>query len=384
LGNEIPTFSPLLKDFEHLQEIRDSLQPREYDYDRLEDQVNREEYELGELESKLYPISASAQISTLADEELVMFDGRFDHTESSLSTRSDPAENSSKVNQYLSRKGDMHVLEERLNELRMERAQLVEEELVRAKVGRALDEYSQAFLLNFDIRHDELQRELAHTKEDVARLRMALLEKEDFISLDQFDDTRRDMSDKDSLVTMPNPALSTDEILNPEEADPEEQEPLLLTGAEDPNPVFSESVLQGSKSAINKASYINLWLLHRLRMSLPEVRRFKSTLELKDLNLDQTQIKDMVLKWWFNDGSAAAFAHARNVAVESLNLSVLTTQGLPAPRGTRSESFASALQEAVLQARNHKGPIPRHSDDVSPIQPSTALFTRGSPAMFQF
>ena len=119
-------------------------------------------------------------------------------------------------------------------------------------------------------------------------------------------------------------------------------------------------------------------------MSLPEVRRFKSTLELKDLNLDQTQIKDMVLKWWFNDGSAATFALARKVAAESLNLSVLTTQGLPAPREIRSESFASALREAVLQARNHKGPAPRHSDDVSPVQPSTALFTRGSPAMFQF
>ena len=57
---------------------------------------------------------------------------------------------------------------------------------------KSLDEYLQAFLLNFDIRHDELQRELAQTKEDVARLRMALLEKEDFIiSLDQFDDTQR-------------------------------------------------------------------------------------------------------------------------------------------------------------------------------------------------
>jgi hypothetical protein len=386
LGNELSTLSPLLKDFELLQEIRDSLQPREYDYDRLEDQVNREEYELGELESKLYPISVSAQISTLADEELAMFDGRFDHTESSLSTRSGPAENSPKVNKYLSRKGDMHVLEERLNELRMERAQLVEEEFVRAQVGRALDEYSQAFLLNFDIRHDELQRELAHTKEDVARLRMALLDKEDFIvSPDQFGETRQDMSGKDSLVTITsNPTHFTDEILNPEEADSEEQEPLLLTAIEEPNPVFSESALQGSKSVINKASYINLWLLHRLRISLPEVRRFRSTLELKDLNLDQTQIKDMVLKWWFNDGSAAAFALARKVGVESLNPSVLTTQGLPAPRGTRSESFASALQEAVLQARNHKGPVLRHSDDVSPVQPSTTLFTGGSPAMFQF
>src|SRR5436305_7250935 len=104
------------------------------------------------------------------------------------------------------------------------------------------------------------------------------------------------------MTNTPNPAHVTDEIVHPEEADSEEQEPLLLTGAEAPNLVFSESALQDSKSVINKASYINLWLLHRLRMSLPEVRRFKSTLALKDLNLDQTQIKDMVLKWWFNDG----------------------------------------------------------------------------------
>jgi hypothetical protein len=275
----------------------------------------------------------------------------------------------------------MHVLEERLDELRMERAQIVEEELVRARVGRALDEYSRAFLLSFDMRHDELQRELAQTTEDVARLRVALLDTEDFvISPDQFDETRRDMSDEDSLVTiMPN-----DEILNPEEADSEEQEPLLLSGAEEPNPVFSESALHGSKSVINKASYINLWLLHRLRISLPEVRRFKSTLDLKDLNLDQTQIKDMALRWWFNDGSAATFALARKKAVDSLNLSVLTTQGLPAPRGTKSESFASTLQDAPLQARNRKGPALRHSDNVSPVQLSPALFARGPPAMFQF
>jgi hypothetical protein len=381
LGHETSAWSALLQDFEHLQEIRDSLQPREDDYDRLEDQVNREEYELGELESKLYPISVSAQVSTLADEELALFDGRFDHDESSLSIRSGPAETSSKVNQYLSRKGDMHLLEERLDELRMERAQIVEEELVRARVGRALDEYSRAFLVDFDMRHDELQRELAQTTEDVARLRAALPDTEDFVIYpDQFDETRRDTSDEDSLVT----TMPHDEILNPIEAYSEGQEPLLLTGAEEPNPVFSGSALQGSKSVINKASYINLWLLHRLRISLLEVRRFKSTPDLEDLKLDQTQIKDMVLRWWFNDGSAATFALARKEAVASLNVSGLTTQGLPAPRGTKSESFALALQGALLQARNHKGPAPRHSDHVSPVQLSPALFARGPPALFPF
>jgi hypothetical protein len=377
VGNKAPALDHL-SEFERLQELRNSLQPQEDDYDRLEDQLNREEYELGELESKLYPLNVGAQISTLADDELANFDRRFEPTDSSLSTHSGPIETSSQVNRYLTRKGDVHLLQERLDELRIERAQIVDEELVRARVGRSLDDYSRAFLLEFDNRHSELQRELAAAEDDVAKLRMALIDRDDFIiSADQFDEVQPEKSDLNSLdVTARNSLLTTDEVLSSSEYDPTEQEPLLLSGTEEPGPVFSESAIQGTKSVDNKASYINQWLLHRMRRSLREVRRFKSTLELKNLNLDQSRLTDLVLESWFKDGSDVTFARARKMAAESRNLSIQTTQGLLGPRETKSESFASGLQETVAQAPKDRGATTQPSGNALAIQPFTILFPR--------
>jgi hypothetical protein len=387
LGNELTGRGPLHEEFERLQEARDSLQPLQDDYDRLEDEVNREEHDLGELESRLYPLDVSAQNSALDGEELAILDGRIEYAESSLSAHSGPADTSSKVNRYLSRKGDVHLLRERLDELRMERAQIVEEEYVRAQIGRVLDDYSRDFLLNFDSRHDELQRELAEAEEDVARLKIALTDNEDFInSPDQFDGTQPEISDEDTpATTRRNSFNQTSEVLNSADSTLDAQEPLLLSGAEVPSPVFSGRATEGSKNVVSKATYINQWLLHRLRRSLHEVRRFKATLELQNLNLDQTQIKEMALELWFHDSSAETFAMNRKKAAESLNFSVQTTQGLPVRRETKSETNAAGLQEAILQARNNqKRPALRHSGDSSPVQPFTPLFHRVSPSTFHF
>lgn len=377
LGHELTGRGPLHEEFERLQEARNSLQPLQDDYDKLEDEVNREEHDLGELESRLYPLDVSAQNSALDDEELAILDGRVEYAESSLSAHSGPADTSSKVNRYLSRKGDVQLLKERLDELRMERAQIVEEEYVRAQIGRALDDYSRGFLLNFDSRHDELQRELAEAEEDAARLKIALIDNEDFInSPDQFDDTQPEISDQDTpAATRQNSFDQTSEVLNSADSNLDAQEPLLLSGADVLSPMFSERATEGSKNVISKATYINQWLLHRLRRSLHEVHRFKSTLELQNLNLDRTQIKDMALELWFHDSSAEAFAMNRKKAAESLNFSVQTTQGLPLRRETKSETNAAGLQEAILQARNQqKGPALRHSGDSSPVQPFAPLF----------
>lgn len=389
LGNELTGRGPLHEEFERLQEARDTLQPLQDDYDRLEDEVNREEHDLGELESRLYPLDVSAQNSALDGEELANLDGRVEYAESSLSAHSGPADTSSKVNRYLSRKGDVHLLRERLDELRMERAQIVEEEYVRAQIGRALDDYSRGFLLNFDRRHGELQRELAEAEEDAARLKIALIDNEDFIhSPDQFDGTQPEISDEDTpAATSQNSFDQTSEVLNSADPTLGAQDPLLLSGAELPSPVFSERATEGSKNVIGKATYINQWLLHRLRRSLHEVRRFKSTPELQNLNLDQTQIKDMALELWFRDSSAETFAMNRKKAAESQNFSVQTTQGLPVRRETKSETNAAGLQDAILQARNNqKGPAPalRHSGGSSPVQPFTPLFHRVSPSTFHF
>jgi len=387
LGHELTGRGPLHEEFERLQEARDSLQPLQDDYDRLEDEVNREEHDLGELESRLYPLDVSAQNSALNGEELAILDGRAGYTESSLSAHSGPADASSKVNRYLSRKGDVHLLRERLDELRMERAQIVEEEYVRAQIGRALDDYSRGFLLNFDSRHDELQRELAEAEEDAARLERALIDNEDFInSPNQFDDTQPEISDEDTpAATSQNSFDQTSEVLSSADPTLDAPDPLLLSGAEAASPMFSERLAEGSKNVISKATYINQWLLHRLRRSLHEVRRFKSRPELQNLNLDQMQIKDMALELWFHDSSAETFVMNRKRAAESLHFSVQTTQGLPVRRETKSETNAAGLQDAILQARNNqKGPALRHSGDSSPVQPFTPLFHRVSPNTFRF
>lgn len=381
LGNELTGRGPLHEEFERLQEARDSLQPLQDDYDRLEDEVNREEHDLGELESRLYPLDVSAQNSALDGEEL---DGRVEYAESSLSAHSGPADTSSKVDRYLSRKGDVHLLRERLDELRMERAQIVEEEYVRAQIGRALDDYSRDFLLNFDSRHNELQRELAEAEEDAARLKIALTDNEDFInSPDQFDGTQPEISDEDTpAATSQNSFDQPSEVLNSADSTLDARDPLLLSGARLPSPVFSERATEGSKNVISKATYINQWLLHRLRRSRHEVRRFRSTPELQNLNLDQTQIKDMALELWFHDSSAETFAMNRKKAAESLNFSVQTT---PVRRETKSETNAAGLQDAILQARNNqKGPALRHSGGSSPVQPFTPLSHRVSPNTFRF
>lgn len=76
--------------------------------------------------------------------------------------------------EYLSRIGDADVVEERLQELRHERACLVEEGKSRVRVGMNLDEESLQFLESFDRRHEELQEQYAAIQEDLTKMREKL------------------------------------------------------------------------------------------------------------------------------------------------------------------------------------------------------------------
>jgi hypothetical protein len=58
---------------------------------------------------------------------------------------------------------------------------------------------------------------------------------------------------------------------------------------------------------IDKATFIDRWLLHRLRHSRIEVLQFKShpnLLELVARGCDGNRISQMALTLWFQDGSA--------------------------------------------------------------------------------
>jgi hypothetical protein len=369
--NMTPEMESLLDDFTAMQEARDQLPPEEDDYDKLEDQLIRQEWELQEAELRIYGGGASAQISALGDDELAILEETFKDTESMLSTRSGgPAENSQPFTKYLSRRGDANIVKERIDGLRAERAQLIEEEIMRARIGLTLDEPSRAFLATFDTNHQALQLELTRIEEDILRLKEALVDDDGILfSTDQFDGGPWEIVDGQISDIMQRLSLEGDSGFDFADADPSIKEPLLLPVLpveERLKPVFLHSSAGVSKGLFSTANYINEWLLHRLQRSLQEVHRFMSVGDVQRLNLSPERIKDLVLEWWFKDQSVSAFASARKSAAQSANLSIQTTPGHIKVRETKSETDFRVLQETVLHARRDQSPLLHNSGTALP------------------
>ena len=372
-SNALSKQASLVDDLEDLQRSRDSLQPKEDDYDRLEDQLNREEWELKEMEQRLYQPSGSAKMTLLGDEDVDLFSATFDPTDASsvTSVHSGPAETSPQTTRYLSRKGDANLLREQIAELRAEKSQIAEDEIVRRRIGLDLDEESRSFLDNFDVRLETLLEDLANVEEDVSRLQEALTEKDVMFLSNQFDSEGWDISSPPATEPfLPDAAFMAAMESATTELDFWRQDPLLLP-IDDPKDSTSEA---GPEHSDSPPSDINRWLLHRLRRSIPEVRRYKSTEELKHLRLDQERIKDLALEWWYKDKSVADFKSSRDIAALSIDLTVqptsgyvqrpgasvdLTTQltsGYVRRPGTRSESALPVSEQPLAQGRREMSP----------------------------
>ena len=330
----------LLNDLEGLQKSRDSLHLKEYDYNSLEDQLNREEWELKEMELRLYERSASAQISLLGDELTGLFEATFSETESDsdLSVHSEPKENSPEQNRLLSRRGDASLLREQIAEMGAVKEQILEDERVRKRIGLVLDEDSQNFLDTFDSRLAPVLEDLVNIEEDVHRLQEALVERKVTFLSNQFDEESWDAPTHyaTEAALSDSPGMTATESANTD-LDTLIRDPLLLPVADQKHVLFEPSD-PSTQSVISTPGYINNWLLHRLRRSVPEVRRYKSAEQLKMLRLDQEQIKDLVLEWWDKDQSVADFRSARDTAALSLDLPLQTIPAYTYRAGARSES----------------------------------------------
>lgn len=374
-NNSLAEQTPLVDELEDLQKSRDSLQPKEDNYNRLEDQLNREEWELKEMELRLYQRGGSTQISLLGDDGVGLFEGAFDETDSSssLSIHSGPAEDSPETKRYLSRRGDATLLREQIADMRAMKAQIIEDEAVRKRLGHTLDEESQSFLDNFDSRLEPLLEDLANVEEDISRLQEALAEKHVTFLSNPFDG-----KDWDAPTHYAPEAILSDFPTGPaaESASTEfevlTQDPLLLPVDRREHVLFDSSD-PATSNVISTPGYINRWLLHSLRRSIPEVRRYKSAEELKQLRLkfDQEQIKDFVLDWWYKDQSVADFRVARNTAALSLGLPLSPTHIYRA--GARSETATPIVHELLARAPPEMSPTTLVPKAVPVLQSYDAL-----------
>ena len=383
-SNTLTAQTLLLVDLEDLQKSRDSLHLKEYNYNSLEDQLNREEWELKEMELKLYERSNSAQISLLGDDATGLFEATFDETESSssLSVRSGPREDSPENKRYLSRKGDANLLREQIAEMRAVKEQILEDKNVRKRIGLVLDEDSQNFLDTFDRQLAPLLEDLANVEEDVYRLHEALADRNVTFLSSQFDLETLDiptqyaaqasLSDSPRMAAMETPKTELDALV---------RDPLLLPIEEQTHILFDQSD-PSSPSNISTPGYINRWLLHRLRRSVPEVRRYKSAEELKKLTLDQEQIKDLVLEWWDRDESVADFRSARDAAALSLDLPLQTIPTHTYKAGARSESAVPIVQELLARPTSELSPATLIPTAAQLLESSNTLLLHDSPHMY--
>jgi hypothetical protein len=338
---------------EEMQTLRDEILPREDDYNILEDQLNSEEFELAETGGKLLSLLNGVGNGLLdySDAGSVLEE---DVTDLERARSERGSTQRPEVREYLSRLGDRDIVQERLMELRHERAMLVEEEKSRVHVGMVLSEEAQKFLELFDVRHAELQHELADVEDDLERLRKTLDQTDKVLfATTRFDDVENasvsalDEVRHSELDTLPNATCHSDFALlsevpyspTPEAKTPNgcQRDPLLL--ADDATePTFNRFVgaerkslgsihyinawLLNQQGTMSADKFINDWLLNVLRTSLSEINQFKSAPALQRLKVTQEELRDLVLEWWFNDEAAGYYLRTLSLEARGVSLSV--------------------------------------------------------------
>jgi hypothetical protein len=129
----------------------------------------------------------------------------------------------------------------------------------------------------------------------------------------------------------------------------ERPDPLLLPD-DDASPAFSTENDIG-RGVVSTVTFINEWLLNRLRRSTLEVWRFKSASDLEILALDQNQLSDLVIQWWSKDEKAGEFLQRERAKAKSFSLTSSPFVESQKTRKARSDSVLHTIERSAGQIR---------------------------------
>lgn len=363
-------FQHLLDLYEEMDSRRNLLLPKEDDYNILEDEMNTQEFELEETGKKLLEVLEGVRNSLLSDDDLHPF--LEDNVDLQSATSRGNESLRPEVREYLSRIGDRDLVEARLSELQRERAELVEQEKSRIRVGLVLNEESRKFLDVFDVNHALLQEERALIVQDIEKMRKTLeSSNRALFSTTQFDDPEATSepipesvppvihypspnSTANPLLSSTIPAQShTSPILKAVKSDCVPQEPLLFTEKDktatyphlantEARPLRSiNSWLSREDARLSRqemtfpAQFINDWLLSKLRNSRSEIYQYKRAPVLQTMDISQEELKDLVLRWWWSDDAAGDYLKTRKMEARRLSLS---SRAVMSSRGVQSDT----------------------------------------------
>lgn len=337
---------------------RDRYGQEEMQYNDREYQLDQQQFTLQEAEEKFYNQHvARYRLLFEQNPDAVLVEPVEEGEESSTSTPSalwnqeDPL-----MEQFLSRQGDESLLKEQIADLRHYHARLLDDQSAFNKVGRSLDDESLQFLAEFDVQQEQLKEELAHVEADVTQLRRAC---EDAGLLHPLKST-----DEISLVT------DWEHLDLGDGSESGTLDPLLLPD-ETHSTVFSAEYLSGPNHIMSKTQYIGSWLLHHLRASTLQIRRFKALGDLQNLPISGTALRDLVLEWWPKDDASRHSSTLRRASAGSSSAYI---------RPNRTTSIRSVMSDSVLRNMNRR-PLVLHGGLLSQTR---GLANLGLPSRTDF
>ena len=299
-----------------LREAREELRRRDDEYDTVDEDLTVEEFHLQEIHEKLLRVmqatgTTGASESSTGIEDLSELDSYLGEY---------PDVHSPAMARLLSRKGDEDIILEQIQERRIYRARLVEDERALSRVGQGLDSEALEFLQSYDKDDQDLQNELLTIRREISSLHR---------------EARND------------PQRAPDEELQgfSDGSSTNSDEPLFLDHNIPVSDYYSENpTLQPASNA-----FISQWLLNSLRQSRFEIHRFKKMLTSEGLHLRGVNLKNLVLEYWAKD--AAAQPSSEYLATENA-ISVLSNEsGQFDVRTTQSDALLTAANRLTQQLR---------------------------------
>ena len=336
-----PEAKALVELSERVQSAKTNYLSREDDYNLLESALNQGEWELKELETRLYrqlehyphasSFPAFPDISPLGMDETL--------PSSTASTVSDRPSYPPLLREYLSRLGDADLILEQLTELRNVRAQLVEQQRTLGSVGRDLDQSGLQFLADFDKNHEQQQRQLSEVNMDVENLRIQC-QREDLLP-DKVDDN----SNEDQLVLRDDQPFAPDPLLVERVFSiPDVGVSALPRSGFDKTagePPALHNLRQKTRSDV--LGYINDWFLWRLQRSSLEVKRYKSAPELDKLRGNEPYLSNLILEHWHKDSASDLLSGLGKIPKS------VTKSNFGSSRAARSDSPMPGLERLTIR-----------------------------------
>ncbi|RMJ29079.1 hypothetical protein PHISP_00022 [Aspergillus sp. HF37] len=274
--------TPLLPELEQLRSATNAYLDMERDYNQAEDELEEQEYAVFKSMKRL---SDFLRHNSAPDAMEAPEFSAFNNADEASSTVSGIDEVSPSVAEYLSRVGDLRILQERLSELDGEWMSVTENQSLRQRVGIPMTEESLQFLHRYDEQRMQIQDEMNDVLLDINRLRAAC--DNDGAAMDQH--------------AKGIDGLQLGEITQ------QPEDPLKTPAVGDTHALFEP----GTSEQLSRTTFINKWILHHLRHSSVEIGRLKSLPELQSLEdegWDEVNISRLALTMWFADDVDASSA----------------------------------------------------------------------------